>query len=273
MLGNLLADTGLVGRAGEVFGDPFRREVAPGMTRRAFDDYVFVQCARRVRETPTLGIKLHWDQVELLLYLLRLRRGLGSATDAEVLEAVFPDPHFVWMTRDDSLAQAVSWWKSMTTGRWVDREQPLAEPRYDAAGIAGRLRRVEADNRSWRRWFDANEIDPLRLTYEQLAADPSVQARRVLEFVGVEVPRDFSASPGTAVHSDATNREWIERFRAEPPAPEPVPAPRQAQRPRSFAQARVQLVAASLTLLVLLCVLFVALPEELGDWPYNALGH
>lgn len=213
MLGNLLADTGQVGRAGEAFGEPFRRDVVPGLSRGRFDDYLVTESVRRARGTGTLGYKLHWDQVELFLYLLRLRRGLGGATDGEVLAAVFPEPRYVFMTREDSLAQAVSWWKSMTTGKWIDGERPSGEPRFDAAGIESRLRRIEAHNANWRRWFAANRIEPLPVTYERLAADPTGEARRILAFVGVEVPADFAAVPRTSVHSDAVNREWIERYR------------------------------------------------------------
>jgi LPS sulfotransferase NodH len=189
-----------------------------------------------------------------------------------VLEAVFPDPHFIWMTREDTLAQAVSWWKAMTTRRWTDGQPATGVPTYDAAGIAGRLRRIEAHNRAWERWFDANEIEPLRVTYEQLAAEPSAQARRVLEYVGVEVPDGLSVVPRTKVHADATNRDWIERFQAEPPSPAAASEPARAERPRAV-PVTARLVAASFSVAVLLCLLFVALPEELGDWPYNVLGH
>jgi LPS sulfotransferase NodH len=213
MLGNLLAETGLVGRAGETFGEPFRRDVVPTLSRRAFDDYLVRESARRARGTTTLGFKLHWDQVELFLYLLRLRRGLGSATDAGVITAVFPSPHYVFMTREDTLAQAVSWWKSITTGKWVDGQPAKGEPRFDADGIAGRVRQIEAHTQAWQRWFDANGIEPLAVTYERLAADPTREARRVLEFVGVEVPADFTVVPRTEVHANAVNSEWIERYR------------------------------------------------------------
>jgi SAM-dependent methyltransferase len=39
------------------------------------------------------------------------------------------------------------------------------------------------------------------------------------------------------------------------------------------AATREHVVAATLFALLFLVLLFVALPEELGDWPYNALGH
>lgn len=213
MLGNLLAETGLVGRAGEAFGEPFRRDVVPTLSRRGFDDYLVRESGRRARGTDTLGFKLHWDQVEVFLYLLRLRRGLRGLTDGEVIAAVFPEPRHVFMTRDDRLAQAVSWWKSMTTGKWIDGESPRSEPRFDAAGIGGRLRQIDAHDEAWRRWFAANRLEPLPVTYEGLVANPSREARRILEFLGVEVPAGFAAVPRTEVQADPVNREWIERYR------------------------------------------------------------
>jgi LPS sulfotransferase NodH len=213
MLGNLLAETGLVGRAGEAFGEPFRRDVVPTLSRHGFDDYLVRESASRARGTGTLGFKLHWDQVEVFLYLLGLRRGLRGATDGDLIAAVFPEPHYVFMTRDDGLAQAVSWWKSITTGKWIDGESRQSEPRFDAAGIAGRLRQIDAHNEAWRRWFAAGRVEPLAVTYEGLVSDPSGEARRILEFVGIEVPADFAAVPRTEVQADPVNREWIERYR------------------------------------------------------------
>ena len=212
MLGDLLADTGLVGRAGEYFGQPFRREVAPGLSRRGFDDYL-VGCTQHARGTGVLGVKLHWDQIEVFLYLLRLRRGLRGAADREVIEAVFPAPCFVWLTREDVLAQAVSWWKAMTTRKWTDGRPVRGEPTFDADGIAGRIRRIEEQTEAWRRWFEANRIEPLRVTYEQLTADPAAEVRRVLAFTGVSVQDDLIVEPRTERQADAVNEDWIRRYR------------------------------------------------------------
>ena len=212
MLGNVLADAGLVGRAGEYFGEFFRRDVVPGMSRARFDDYL-VDCTRHARGTGALGIKLHRDQVEVFLYLLRLRRGLGGASDREVIEGVFPAPRFVWITREDTLAQAVSWWKAMTSGKWTDGRPVTGAPRFDADGITGRLRAIERESESWRGWFEGNGVEPLRVTYEELVVDPTGVARRVLELVGVEVPDGFAVFPGTEQQADAVNEEWIRRYR------------------------------------------------------------
>ncbi len=136
MLADLLADTGLAGRPDEFFGEPFRQQVVPGLTRAGFDDYL-VGCTEKMQQ-GTFGVKLHWDQVEVFLHLLRLRRGLGGMSDAQVIEAVFPEPSHVFLTREDTVAQAVSWWKAIGSGKWVDEDSRASEPEFDAGGIAGR---------------------------------------------------------------------------------------------------------------------------------------
>ena len=212
MLADLLADTGLAGRADEFFGEPFRQQVVPGLTRGGFDDYL-VGCTAKTQR-GTFGVKLHWDQVEVFLHLLRLRRGLGGMSDAHVIEAVFPSPRYVFLTREDTVAQAVSWWKAIGSGKWVDEDSRVAEPEFDADGIAGRVRRIGQHNDAWRGWFEANGVEPLRVTYEELAADPAAGARRVLEFVGVDVPADIHVEPRTERQSDSVNEEWIRRYRS-----------------------------------------------------------
>ena len=212
MLGNTLAETGLVGRAGEYFGEVFRRDVVPGLTRRGFDDYL-VDCARHARGTGVLGVKLHWDQVEVFVHLLRLRRGLRGATDAEVIAAVFPSPRYLWLTREDAIAQAVSWWRSMRSGKWTDGRPVTGEPVFDADGIAGRQRRIEEHTEAWRRWFEQSAIEPLALTYEQLAADPTATIRETLAFIGVSVPPDLAVEPTTERQADELSAEWIRRYR------------------------------------------------------------
>jgi trehalose 2-sulfotransferase len=215
MLGNLLGETGLVGRAGEYFGEPFRRDVVPGLTRRGFDDYL-VGCTRHARGTGVLGTKLQWDQVEVFLHLLRLRRGLGGATDAEVLAAVFPEPRYLFVTREDTLAQAVSWWRAMTSGKWVDGRPVTGEAVFDADGIATRLRRIGEQNEAWRTWFAANGVEPLPVTYEQLAADPAGEVRRSLAFLGVDAPADLAVEHVTERQANAVNDDWIRRYRQLP---------------------------------------------------------
>jgi LPS sulfotransferase NodH len=52
------------------------------------------------------------------------------------------------------------------------------------------------------------------VTYEQLAADPACEARRVLAFIEVDVPAGLVIAPVTERQGDAINEDWISRYRA-----------------------------------------------------------
>jgi LPS sulfotransferase NodH len=212
MLGNMLAETGLVGRAGEYFGETFRRDAAWGIGRAGFDGYL-VGCLGHARGSGTFGLKLHWDQVEGFLHHLRLRRGLGRLSDAQVIAAIFPRPSYLFLTREDALAQAVSWWKAMTSGKWTDGRPVTGQAAFDFAGIDDRLRQVEVHTERWRRWFAANDVRPLELSYERVAADPTAAVREALAHVGVAVPAGLAIEPQTERQSDEVNEEWIRRYR------------------------------------------------------------
>ena len=231
MLGDLLADSGLVGRAGEYFGEVFRTNVLPGLDRAGFDDYL-VDCTIHARGTGVLGVKLHWDQVQVFMHLLRMRKGVRSLGDREVIEAVFPSPRFIWLRRGDELAQAVSWWKAMTSGKWTDGRPVTGEARFDYDGVHSRLMRVAGHNEAWSGWFSSNGIEPLALTYEELVADSTLSVRRVLAHVGVEAPADLAVEPRTEHQADQVNEDWIRQYRdlASRDRPGWAELPRQSRR-------------------------------------------
>ena len=93
--------------------------------------------------------------------------------------------------------------------------RPAGEARYDEEAIAHLLAEIRAHNESWRAWFDANGVSPLDVRYEALAADPDREARRVLDFLGVEAPAERLV-PRMRRIGDAVNANWAARFRAVP---------------------------------------------------------
>ena len=208
MLADVMAGAGVVGRAQE----DFNHTVLPSWARVRVGDYL-VDCARRAERTGVLGTKLFWYQCEGLLHLLRRLHGSRGLSDRELVECIYPHPRFIWIRREDVVAQAVSWWKARTTGVWLDRDAPQGEGVFDFEAIDQRVRMVEEQAVAWRAWFAANAIEPLPLVYEELAADPRGVARQALDFLGVDVPADLVVEPRTRRQADALNEEWIRRYR------------------------------------------------------------
>jgi LPS sulfotransferase NodH len=58
-----------------------------------------------------------------------------------------------------------------------------------------------------------NGIEPLATAYEELSADTIGTTRRVLAFLGVELPRDVKITSRTVKQADEVNDEWIARYR------------------------------------------------------------
>ena len=213
MLANLLDETGLVGApTREYFGVDFETKVLPQVGRAGFPDYL-VECARKAAGTGVFGTKLLWHQCVLFFYVLRMLRDARDLSDRGLLEAVFPEPRFIWLRREDVLAQGVSWWRAKTTGAWFDHSRPHNEPAFDFNGIDTAVRWAQEQAEAWRGWFAANGIEPLQVVYEDLVADPGETVRRSLAFIGVDVPDDIAVEPQTRRQGDEVNDEWIRRYR------------------------------------------------------------
>lgn len=207
MLARMLSDTDLVGLAGE----RFNHSELPGWAHRRPVRYLEA-CAADARGTGVFGLKLHWDQVERFLAFLHSLRG-APAGDRELVEAVFPQPRYVHLRREDPVAQGVSWWKARTSGAWIGGREAPREPAFDFDGIDERVQRVQEHDAEWGRWFDANGLEPLELTYEQLVADPAAVVGRTLEFLGLDLPVGLVVEARTERQADEVNEDWIRRYR------------------------------------------------------------
>jgi LPS sulfotransferase NodH len=209
----LLASTGVAGRPHEWFWADTEQA-----NRRAWAVSSFAEYIVRVRDAATtpngvLGAKLMWGYTADLL--ARLRQLGDASSDLALIEAHFPSPRFVWIRRDDAVAQAVSWARAIQTGRWHhwDPLMPQAAATYDREQIDALGAEIAADNAAWRAWFAANEIDPLEVRFENLVADPAGVTRTVLRFLGIAAG-GVRITELTVRASDRLNEEWLGRYRA-----------------------------------------------------------
>jgi trehalose 2-sulfotransferase len=158
------------------------------------------------------GAKVMWASMPDLIDRLR---ATNSARDLDVLKAVFPSPRFVWVRREDTMAQAVSWSKAIQTRHWHHWDPPATiEPRFDLAQIDALVEEIHAHDRAWRRWFADNGIDPLAVRFEELAADQDLIVRRVLATLEVELPEEAIVAAQTVKVGDSLNDEWTKRYRS-----------------------------------------------------------
>lgn len=105
---------------------------------------------------------------------------------------LFQNGHFLYLYREDLLAQAISLHISYQTGRWgfddLVTSEPRAEPNFlDNALINKYLDEISLHDMAWRRFFTRHRISPLAVSYESLIADTGSVLRSMAETFNLEV--------------------------------------------------------------------------------------
>jgi trehalose 2-sulfotransferase len=133
-----------------------------------------------------------------------------------VLGTAFPNLHYIWLTRRDTVAQAVSHWKAIQTGIWHvaghEDQVPATEPKYDFQAIHHLAREVESHNAAWQRYFADNGIQPFDVVYEDLVEGYEATVYQLLAFLGVSKREVNVGKPRTTKQIDAVSDEWVQRY-------------------------------------------------------------
>lgn len=199
LLCELLLLSGLGGAPTEYFD---RQQMEEFMRRWEVDDlagYVGQLRARKTGPNGVVGVKVHHRQMADL------------APDR--LEDLLPGLRAVSITRGDHVAQAVSYSIALQTGRWASTHVgSSARPRYSRSEIRRLQDEIEIDEQGWEDWYARSGVTPLRVTYEELVADPWGTVSSVLAFLGVDAPLpDPRPEPTLRPQADRRSRRWVRR--------------------------------------------------------------
>jgi LPS sulfotransferase NodH len=231
MLCRLLESSGC-GRPESYFWRASIREIADDLGVTGGDDdpvdfsrrYLDAVRAEGRAGTDVFGLRVMFETLPELTE--RLGALFTELADAPArFERAFGRPFYIYLSRRDKVAQAVSLYKALETGLWhrardgseLERTAPHRDAVYDGAAIAAIVDELESHDSGWRRWFVDHGIAPLRLTYEDMARDPRAGLRAVIAGLGMDVARAAGIEPLTAPLANEQSTDWIARFRAENP--------------------------------------------------------
>lgn len=173
-------------------------------------------------DTGMFGLRLQRHSFDFFVEKLAVLHP-DSSGDRERLEAAFGRTCFIHLTRRDKVEQAISYVKAHQSGLWHQAPdgtelERLSEPQtlaYDPDRIGACVAEMTVDDENWERWFEAEAILPLKITYETFSAQPVETLRDVLNHLGLDGKAAEGVKPGVAKLADATSREWATRFRSE----------------------------------------------------------
>jgi LPS sulfotransferase NodH len=200
--------------------DGTRQAPSPLWRAETYDRYLAWALEQGTTPNGVFGAKLMWGYLGDFADLLRGIDGMASLPLPELLSRAFPGLRYVQMTRRDKVRQAVSLWKAVQTQAWREDPEggarPAVEPAFSFRAINYLVRLLTAHDASWDAYFLGLGRAPLKVTYEDLAADPEPLVRRVLAHLGVEPPDAFSVqAPPLKVQADDLSEAWVRRYHAQ----------------------------------------------------------
>jgi len=193
---------------------------------------------RRATLNGVFGVKMMQEYFPFVINRLREFLNGEDLPDIEALKAVFPNCHFVYLTRENKIRQAVSHAKAVQTDVWHSfsknptgsNEQDLSSQTndpgterayrnslaYDFDQIHGLYRTILDSERAWENFFEKSGIEPHRVTYESFVNSPEPTVAGLLDYLQIYHPAPLVLfQPARRPLSDSLNAEWIDRFTAD----------------------------------------------------------
>ncbi len=178
--------------------------------------------ALREGTTPNgvFGAKMMWGYFEDFLELARGIPRLGGMGDGSLLNTAFPGLHYVFISRNDKVRQAVSLWRALQTWEWrkeagAPQEETIPATRcvYSFDAIDHLLDQLRRHEDAWRGFFFRIGRRPLSIVYEDVVGDLPGSVARVLAELGVEPPSDWAPpkrSPSR--QADELSESWVQSY-------------------------------------------------------------
>jgi LPS sulfotransferase NodH len=166
------------------------------------------------------GAKMMWGYFDDFLELTRGIPRLGGMGDGSLLNAAFPDLHYVFVSRSDKVRQAVSLWRALQTWVWRKAEghtgdEPLPEQRavYSFDAIDHLLDQLRRHEDAWRGFFFRIGRRPLSVLYEEVAGDLDATVDRVLGALDLErAPTSAPVAQRMHRQSDDLSESWVQNY-------------------------------------------------------------
>jgi len=185
------------------------------MSARSYRDYLGWVRAEGTTPNGVFGAKLMWGHLADLIERLEGDRDRPF----EALAEEFPGARYVRVLRTNKPRQAISLWKALQTQRWrddgVDGSGAERVPEYHFGAIDHLVGQLAEHEAAWDGAFDRAGIEPLVLTFDEIADDLPGALRRVLDLLGVDARGVAPVLPAMRRQADVSSLEWLQRYIAE----------------------------------------------------------
>lgn len=162
------------------------------------------------------AVRVMWSQLEYVMTEMRGDdSGLRGLSDLEIISMVFPNPHFIHLTRRELVAQAISYSRAISSDKWLESGQKTeptkgSEVDFNYFLFNHCLTSLRDGDRNWRHFLSAGNPPVLELEVEQITQDYHGTLESIGAFLGVN--QRLSIDPalnGLKEMRDATSARLI----------------------------------------------------------------
>jgi len=215
---DLLTSTGVLGTPESYFREPDEVEWATkfgvptcGANARNYGRFIRAVISAGTTDNGVFAARVMWGTLD---HMLRGLRQPACTSDRDVLERALGPLTFVHLSRENVLAQAVSWARAEQTGYWHEGDTSVHRPEPDVHQMTVLARTIERHDAAWNSWFDNHGISPHRITYEQLVRHPRTIVAGIAAAMDVGIPASWTPESSHRKQADTNSAEWEDLLRA-----------------------------------------------------------
>jgi LPS sulfotransferase NodH len=221
LLCEALKNTGLAGRPDEYFlcTEGYSWEDSPLAREHGVSTNVdTISLILRQGTTPNgvFGAKVMWNYLGRMIQHLEEIPAYRGLEAPQLLWALFPNLHYIWLTRRDKVQQAVSWAKAAKTGIWArtGEESPGIEPEFDFELVDNLVRLIDEGERGWAQFFTACGVTPYKVRYADVVQSYERTALDILDYLGVPYPKALAfGERRMRRQANELDAKWVQMYR------------------------------------------------------------
>lgn len=166
------------------------------------------------------GAKMMWGYFGDFIENIRQIPAYRQMAVPDILATVFPNLHYVRVTRLDKVRQAVSLWKAIQTWTWRQDEllgtahsHTHRELVFHFEAIDHLVERITTHDAAWEQYFADSGIRPFTVVYEELAQAYEQTALNILEYLHIPIPEKLVfGERRMKQQANTLSDEWVRRY-------------------------------------------------------------
>lgn len=188
----------------------------------SYADYLAKVFEEGTTPNGVFGAKVMWGYFSDFISHLRQIPEYREMVAPDLLRTIFPNLHYIRVTRRDKVRQAVSLWKAIQTWTWKADESALPggeasyshkELIFNFEAIDHLLLRINTQEAAWQQYFDFSEVQPFTVVYEELSSAYEETALKILQYLHIPIPENLSFTEKRLKRqADVLSEEWVQRY-------------------------------------------------------------